>query len=198
MGTTARRADKPLMADEFLSTDPSEFGDAWRYELVSGHPVAMAPPTPEHGRILGNIVRRVQAALDAKGKNCSVDPDVGLKPTNAPGNKVRVPDASVWRGERRNIPVVLFEVMSTSNAGAQCEARRADLKSVEGVEEIVEIHQDGCAAHVLRRHELGWLSLEVIGSDKTLELRSLGIEIRLIDLYANVTLPSEEVAAHEG
>ena len=38
-----RGAEPPLTADQFLSMDPSALGDAWRYELVGGFPVAMAP-----------------------------------------------------------------------------------------------------------------------------------------------------------
>jgi hypothetical protein len=141
---------------------------------------------PQHGRILGNLVRRVQAALDAKGVPCSVDPGVGMRPANVPGMKVRVLDASIWCGERRETPVVLFEVMSPSNTGAAHEARRADLKAVEGVREIVEIHQDGYAAHLRRRHEAGWLSVEIIGADGVLAFESLGIEVPLAGLYADV------------
>ena len=192
MTTTARRRDTPMTADEFLATDPSLFGDAWRYELVGGQPVAMSPPSRMHGRILGNVVRRVQAALDAADRPCSVDPGVGVKPERAPGNKVRIPDASVWCGDDRETPTVLFEVMSDANAGSGYEVRRADLRSVAGVQEIVELHQDGIAAHLFRRHEVGWLSIEVIGADQTLTLESLGIEIPLADLYANVRFEPTE------
>ena len=38
---------------------------------------------------------------------------------------------------------MLLEVMSASNVGAGYEARRADLKAVDGVQEIVELQQDG-------------------------------------------------------
>ena len=39
------------------------------------------------------------------------------------------------------------------------------------------------AAHVFRRHEVGWLSVEVIGSDARLRLESLGgIEVPLTEL----------------
>ena len=76
--------------------------------------------------------------------------------------------------------------MSDANAGSGYEVRRADLRSVAGVQEIVELHQDGIAAHLFRRHEAGWLIIEVIGADQTLTLESLGIEIPLADLYANV------------
>ena len=54
MDTAAR--DRPFLdADAFLRTDQSEFGNAWRYELVRGVIVAQAAPAPEHGVILGSL-----------------------------------------------------------------------------------------------------------------------------------------------
>ena len=185
--TALRNADQPpLTADQFMSVDPLTFGEAWRYELVAGRPVAMAPPSPEHGRVLGNVVRKVQAALDAADLPCTVDPGVGVRPANAPGNKVRVPDALIMcRRAGQDTPTVLIEVMSPSNAGAEYEQRRADLKAVEGVQEIVELAQDGPAAQVFRRHDVGWLSFEVLGGDAVLRLESLGVELRMADLYTD-------------
>ena len=52
---TAARNSPFLDADAFLRTDQSEFGTAWRYELVRGAIVAHAAPSPEHGVILGNL-----------------------------------------------------------------------------------------------------------------------------------------------
>ncbi len=143
--TALRNSDRPpFTADQFMALDPLMFGEAWRYELVAGRPVAMAPPSPEHGLILGNVVRKLQVAIDAAGLPCTVDPGVGVRPANAPGDKIRIPDALVMcRRAGRRSPVVLIEVMSPSNAGAEYERRRADLKAVEGIQEIVELAQDG-------------------------------------------------------
>ena len=151
----------------------------------------MSPPSPEHGRILGNVVRKLQSALDAAGRPCTVDPGVGVRPANAPGDKVRVPDAVVMcRGASgQDFAVVLIEVLSLSNAGAEYGQRRADLKAVEDVGEIVELAQDGPAAQVFRRHEAGWLSSEVLGGDAVLRLESLGVEVRMADLYAGLLTP---------
>ena len=190
--TALRSSDGPsLTASQFLSMDSSVFGGAWRYELVAGRPVAMSPPSPEHGRILGNVVRKLQSALDAAGRPCTVDPGVGVRPANAPGDKVRVPDAVVMcRGASgQDFAVVLIEVLSLSNAGAEYGQRRADLKAVEDVGEIVELAQDGPAAQVFRRHEAGWLSSEVLGGDAVLRLESLGVEVRMGELYAGLRTP---------
>src|SRR3954452_11493729 len=155
------------------------------------------PFSTRRARSTGSVATQCQSdlellALDAADRPCSVDPGVGVKPERAPGNKVRIPDASVWCGDDRETPTVLFEVMSDANAGSRYEVRRADLRSVAGVQEIVELHQHGIAAHLFLRHEAGWLSIEVIGADQTLTLESLGIEIPLADLYANVRFEPTE------
>ena len=56
---TAARDSRFLDAEAFLRTDQSEFGGAWRYELVHGTIVAHAVPSPEHGVILGNLAREL-------------------------------------------------------------------------------------------------------------------------------------------
>jgi hypothetical protein len=60
---TALRNSQFLDADEFLRTDQSEFGPAWRYELVRGTIVAHAAPAPEHGVILSNLAAEINTRL---------------------------------------------------------------------------------------------------------------------------------------
>jgi Putative restriction endonuclease len=60
---TAARNSPFLDADAFLRTDQSDFGGAWRYELVRGAIVAHAAPSPEHGVILGNLAGELHSRL---------------------------------------------------------------------------------------------------------------------------------------
>jgi hypothetical protein len=60
---TAARNSPFLDADAFLRTDQSEFGNAWRYELVRGAIVAHPAPAPEHGVILGNLAGELHNRL---------------------------------------------------------------------------------------------------------------------------------------
>jgi hypothetical protein len=46
MDNPARVAGNGWTAEEFLRTDQSVFGDAWRYELIDGEVVAHAAPRP--------------------------------------------------------------------------------------------------------------------------------------------------------
>jgi Uma2 family endonuclease len=52
---TAKQLRRLWTAEEFLTTDQCEFGDAWRYELVDGEIVAHAVPSPDHGAILSGL-----------------------------------------------------------------------------------------------------------------------------------------------
>ena len=144
--TPLRSSDRPsLTANEFLS--------------MTRRPSGRRRPT---SRIAGRPLRRM-----------TVDPGVGVRPANAPGDNVRVPDAVVMcRGPGKDSALVLIEMMALSNAGAEHKQKRADLKAVEEVREILELAQDGPAAQVFRRHDAGWLSFEVLGGDAVLRLES--------------------------
>ena len=83
------------------------------------------------------------------------------------------------RHRERRRPVVLFEIPSPSNEGADYAERFEDLKRVEGVEEIVELPQDSVEARIHRRRDGGWQVSEVRGEDARLELQSLGVGVRL-------------------
>ncbi len=59
-----------------------------------------------------------------------------------------------------------------------------DLQDVEGVQEIVEIYQDEMAAHIYRREGDGtWSFAAVDGMTSVLRLRSMGLEIPMVEVY---------------
>ena len=175
----------PLTADEFLARGGRAFGEG-RFELVDGRVVAMAPTSDEHGIILANICRVIGTALGAAKLRCVMATGIGVRPARAP-ERVRIPDAVILCGEPRR-PVVLFEILSPSNEGRDYEERFADLLTVDGVAEIVELAQDAAEARVHRHHEGGWRSSDVAGEKQKLEIQSLGISTRLGALYAGVDL----------
>jgi len=88
---------------------------------------------------------------------------------------------------------VLFEVVSPSELQPkrQWDQKRADLQAVEGVQEIVEIHQDEMLVHAYRREGASWTFDFTAGPDAAVELRCFGIAIPLSALYDRVQ-PNEE------
>ncbi len=95
-----------LDADEFLRTDQSEFGFAWRYELVRGAIVAHATPSPEHGVILSNLARELGNGLRDHSEFRS-ELGSGAAPQYERRDTARIPDATIRCGQH---PRVLFEV----------------------------------------------------------------------------------------
>jgi Uma2 family endonuclease len=185
---SALRDSKFLDADEFLRMDQSEFGPAWRYELVRGTIVAHAAPSPEHGVILGNLAREIGNRL-RDHPECRSEVGSGAVP-HEQRDTARIPDAMIRCGKH---PRVLFEVVSPSELRhkRQRDQRRSDLQGVEGVQDIVEIYQDEMLAHVYRRQGASWTFEWIAGPDAAMELRSVGISVQLATLYERV-LPGGE------
>ncbi len=106
MDTVARNSQF-LDADAFLRTDQSEFGTAWRYELVRGTIIAHAAPSPEHGVILNNLAAELHSHL--RGHECRSEVGSGAAPQYELCDTARIPDAMIRCGKQ---PRVLFEVVS--------------------------------------------------------------------------------------
>ena len=186
---TAARNTTFLDADAFLRTDQSEFGPAWRYELIRGTIVAHAAPSPEHGVILGNLAGELRNRL-RDHPECRSEVGSGAVPQYEQRDTARIPDAMIRCGKH---PRVLFEVVSPSELRhkRQWDQKRADLQAVEGVQEIVEVFQDEMLAHAYRREGVGWVFESISGPDATIELRGIGVSVPLAALYERVALEGE-------
>jgi Uma2 family endonuclease len=186
---TAARNTPFLDADAFLRTDQSEFGTAWRYELVRGAIVAHAAPSPEHGVILGNLAGELHSRL-RDHPECRSEVGSGTVPQYEQRDTARIPDAMIRCGQH---PRVLFEVVSPSELRhkRQWDQKRADLQAVEGVQEIVEIYQDEMLAHAYRRHGADWVFESIAGPEAQMALPSVGITLPLVALYERVPLEGE-------
>jgi Uma2 family endonuclease len=186
---TSARDSRFLGADEFLRTDQSEFGSAWRYELVRGAIVAHAAPSPEHGVILGNLARAIGNRL-RDHPECRLEVGSGAAANYEQRDTARIPDATIRCGKH---PRVLFEVISPSELQhkRRWDQKRSDLQAVEGVSDIVEIFQDEMLAHTYRRQGEDWVFESVAGPDGEVTLRSVGITLPLAALYERV-LPQVE------
>jgi Uma2 family endonuclease len=183
---TAAHDRQFLDASAFLQTDQSEFGNAWRYELVRGAIVAHAAPSPEHGVILSNLVREISNRL-RDHPECRSEVGTGAVSQYEQRDTARIPDAMIRCGQH---PRVLFEVVSPSELShkRQWDLKRADLQSVEGVQQIVEIYQDEMLAHAYRRQDAGWLFESIAGPDAEIVLPCVGITVPLTALYERVQL----------
>ncbi len=192
--THIARVPTTMTADEFIGTDQSVFGNEWRYELVNGVIEGNAAPTPAHGVILANLVFALKTKLNAHGEGCYAETGSAATPARRQKNTARILDALV---RCKGVPRVTFEIVSPSELQKirERDKKREDVKDVEGVVQIIEIHQHTMAAHVHSKTETGvWELTPISGTEATLEISSIGISIPLIDLYENA-MPADEAEA---
>jgi Uma2 family endonuclease len=186
MSSAARQ--HPWTADEFLETDQSVFGSAWRYELVDGRIVAHAAPSPDHGAIALNLSGTLFNRLFGHPAGCRGETGSGAAPKRRQRNTARIPDVTIRCDQH---PRVVFEILSPSELRhwRQRDQKRLDLQEVEGVREIVEVHQAEATVHIYRRTETGlWTFVAVDGLDAVLTLESVGIQILLAEIYRGIDL----------
>ncbi len=178
----ALQAERLWTADEFVTEDQHSFGDAWRYELVDGRILAHDAPEPEHGAILAGLTAALANRLVGRPNGCRPESGSAAIPKTVRRNTARIPDVMIRCGEH---PRVSFEVVSPSEIR---DWRGRDLKlqhvqAVEGVQEIVELFQEGFAAHIYRVTPAGWIFEILGGPDAILRLTSVGIEMPLSEIY---------------
>jgi Uma2 family endonuclease len=190
-------AQTSLTAEAFLATDQSQFGSAWRYELVDGRIVGYAAPAPAHGAILAGLAVALGARLRGSPDGCRPEIGSGAAPRHQQRATARIPDATIRCGD---LPRVVFEVVSPSELRTwhARDRKRRDLQEVEGVMEIVEIYQDEPAIHVYRREAEGTWSFDAIGGlASELSLRSVPLSIPMAEIYEFAS-PGDAAAAELG
>jgi Uma2 family endonuclease len=186
---TAARNVRFLDADAFLRIDQSEFGPAWRYELVRGSIVAHAATSPDDGAILGDLAGEIRSRLRGHPE-CRSEVGSGAVPQYERRDTARIPDATIRCG---GLPRVLFEVISPSELQHKrdWDQKRADLQAVEGVQEIIEIFQDEMLVHAYRRQGAAWTFESIASPEAEVRLPSVGISVQLAAPYERV-LPETE------
>jgi Uma2 family endonuclease len=187
MSSSARPDPWPATAEEFLATDQTTFGPAWRYELVDGEIIAHAAPSPDHGAIAANVAGTLFTRLFGHPAGCRGETGSGAVSKRRQSPTARIPDVIIRCGEH---PRVVFEVLSPSELRRwrQRDRKRLDLQDVAGVREIVEIHQAEAAIHLYRRTDDAWTFTTIAGLDAMLTLESVGVQIPLAEIYRGLEL----------
>ena len=180
-----------MTVDEFLVWDsPGPF----LWQLVDGVPAAMAPASPEHGQIQGELGRLIGNHLLASGRPCHVVIEPGIIPRSQARHNVRIPDIGVTcsrtrRGDRTlRDPVLLIEILSPSNH-AETWSNIWTYQTIPSVREILVVHSERVRAEMLRRAPDGaWPAnpVEIDGGAFTLD--SIGLTLLLAELYRGTWL----------
>ncbi len=190
----AELAAKRMSMDEFRCWDD---GTETHYELVGGFPVAMAPPAEAHRILNVRLVSRIDAALSQR-RPCNAQIEAGvIRPDRADTYFEADIAATCAANEpgRQAIkdPFLIVEILSPNTERHDRRVKLPVYRQIESVAEILLIAFDERYAELHRRVGAQWITDIIRGSDAALVLASVGIEIRMSDLYDGIRF--DEAAA---
>jgi len=185
---------KEYLEREFLAETKSEF--------VDGELIDMAGVREPHVLVVSNLVAAIHTKL--KGKPCRVySTDLRVRIKRRP--RYRYPDVFIICGKTEfdendsrqmsvTNPRVIIEVLSDSTEKEDRGRKFNDYRSLDSFEEYVLIEQAQASVEWFRRQPDGdWSIGFVEGLDAVFTLGSLGLELPLKGIYANVDLPIKPV-----
>jgi Uma2 family endonuclease len=173
----------------------------FRSEYDNGDILAMAGGTYAHSRIAMNVGRSVGNSLD--GSPCfALDSNMRVR-IQGRANYV-YPDVSIVCGKpefdaedpkQTTIvnPRVVIEVLSSGTEAYDRGDKFSLYRCLDSLQEYVLVSQDQARVEVFTRQADGsWNFNHFDGLEATARLRSVGIELRLTDLYAGIELKAAE------
>ena len=182
----ATAAPKRMTLAEFLEWDD---GTDTRYELVHGQVVGMAPPSPAHGRIVGNLAVQIGSRLKPP---CAGVGQAGIVPPGRDGEYYEADLAVTCTPEppgTRHIvePVLIVEVLSPSTAQHDRGTKVPDYGELPSVREILLVSSTERRVELWRRDGPRWTVERLIG-EAELRLEAIDATIPLAAVYANVAV----------
>jgi Uma2 family endonuclease len=182
-----------MTLDEFLRWDD---GTDTHYELIGGFPVAMAPPAAAHRILAMRLGSRVDTAL-ARRRPCNAQGEAGIThPERADTYFEADIAASCERHEfgqqALREPFLIVEILSPSTERHDRRVKLPIYRQIGSVEEILLIASDGFYAELHRRSGTQWITEIVRGPEAAISLSSVGIEMRLAELYEGIALGDAE------
>lgn len=118
--SNAVRLPDPMTVEEFQTWQPEPEQAGWRWQLIDGQPVGMAPTSIDHGAIQSRCSTIIDMHLQKLGR-CIVVTAPGVVPKDRSRTNQLVPDLGVSCAEQpggntRVDPVLFVEILSPSNA----------------------------------------------------------------------------------
>jgi Uma2 family endonuclease len=142
-----------LTVDAFLRWE-APMGQLW--QLVDGVPQAMAPASPTHAAILGEVAALLRNHLTLKKEACFVMVAPGVVPRVQSDINMRIPDLAVTcspalpEDNAIRDPVLVIEVLSPTNR-AETWTNVWSYTTIPSLREILVLHSTSIGADLLRR-----------------------------------------------
>jgi Uma2 family endonuclease len=199
--STAMTAAPSHFPKRFTLAEYLEFEDAAeeKHEFHDGEILAMSGSSPEHALITASTLRAIGNQLE--GKPCRVYSS-DLKVGQLANSRIYNPHGTVVCGPlefhpsdpKRQIatnPRVIVEVLSPTTEAYDRGKKFRDYRTIESLAEYVLISQTAPIVETfLRQPDGSWLiGAAYTGLDATAAIRSIQVELKLSDIYANVTFP---------
>lgn len=181
--------------DEYLALE--RVSDA-RLEFWDGEVFAMSGGTIGHERVMGNAFDLLRTQL--RGSECTVfSSNMQIKVPAAP--PYRYADGSVVCGtvdvERFNgndlllNPILVYEVLSPSTEAYDRGDKFTHYKSITSLREYLLIAQHRPhVTHYVKQEDGSWSYTEINGLEGSVLLPSLGVTLKLRDIYQDVEFES--------
>ena len=176
-----------MTLDEFLRWDD---GTDTHYELIGGFPAAMAPPAEAHSILAVRLVTRIEAGLSNR-RPCRAQIEAGvIRPNRADTyfvSDIAATCAPIEPGRQAiSDPFLIIEILSPSTERHDRRVKLPIYRQIETVQEILLVASDDRYAELHRRVDAQWLTEIIRGSEGTLRLASVGIEIAVSELYDGI------------
>ena len=166
-----------------------------RYEFDGFAPIAMTGGTARHEAISGTLRALLYQRL--RGSRCH---PWGPNSKIEVQGRIRYPDAFVNctpvppRSTIIAAPVVVFEVLSASTSRTDRIEKLREYQATPSIQRYVILEQDSIGAMVFSRHGDDWTA-GVLTETDTLTMPEIDVELRMADVYADVTFDDVEAAA---
>jgi len=187
---------KSFTAEEYLELERKT---EYKSEYHDGQIFAMSGVSRRHDRITVNLTLLTGQHL--KNRKCQLFTSNMRVLVEASG-LYTYPDLSVTcekphftdeHVDTLTNPTLLIEVLSPSTKSYDRGTKAKLYRAIPSLQELLIVSQTGYEIELYRRQQDGtWVLIEAKGLDASLELRSIGYELRLRDVYENV---ADETAA---
>ena len=184
----ALRAEYYISPEDYLA---GERVSQQKHEYLAGVIYAMAGTTIGHGRIAGNIYRRLGNQLD--GRRCEAfSSEIKVRIRKDAADFFYYPDVTVDCSGAGNAtlfaeePRVIFEVLSPDTESTDRREKFFAYTSIPTLEAYILVEQGKIGVTAFRRVGEGWATEAIEGSEAVLQLSRIEMELPLALIYEEV------------
>jgi Uma2 family endonuclease len=166
-----------------------------KHEFFNGKIILMSGGTYNHNKIATNVISLIDQLIDLQSLNFNVlnsDQKIYIEQENIavyPDALVILDEPQYWKNRKDLItnPMVIVEVLSKSTLRYDRGEKFILYQNLESFKEYVLIDQNQAHAEIWYRIAMNtWQKTIVSGLDQMVNIRSMGIDLNLKDVYKKI------------